>query len=92
MKNRYDYILWKKHGFYVKPILATFRVHCQEMRKNQHIFREINVCTKEVTKELISRKYLNVIAFYSTVKSQKLPFLALILAIFYILDGGNFPK
>ena len=62
------------------------------MRKNQHIFREINVCTKEVTKELISRKYLNVIAFYSTVKSQKLPFLALILAIFYILDGGNFPK
>ena len=34
--------------------------------KNEHFFRQINIFTKEVTKELISRKFLSVIAFYST--------------------------
>ena len=34
--------------------------------ENQHFFRQINILTKEVTKELISRKNLSVIAFYST--------------------------
>ena len=36
------------------------------LRKNQHFFRQINVYTKEFTKELISRKFLSVIAFFST--------------------------
>ena len=34
--------------------------------KNEEIFRQMNVFTKEVTKELISRNILSVIAFYST--------------------------
>ena len=34
--------------------------------KNEHFFRQINIFTKEVTKELISRKFLSVIAFYRT--------------------------
>ena len=36
------------------------------LRENCHFFRQINVFTKEVTKEMISRKFLSVIAFYST--------------------------
>ena len=35
------------------------------LRQNQHFFRQINAFTKEVSKELISRKFLSVIAFYS---------------------------
>ena len=31
----------------------------------QHFFRQINISTKEITKELISRKFLSVIAFYT---------------------------
>ena len=34
--------------------------------ENQHLFRQINVFTKEVTKELISQKIFEVIAFSST--------------------------
>ena len=36
------------------------------LEKNQHFFRQITVFTKEVTKELISRNFLSMIAFYST--------------------------
>ena len=36
------------------------------LQKNQDFFRQINGFTKEVTKELISRKFLSLIAFYST--------------------------
>ena len=39
------------------------------LRKNQHFFRQINVLTKEVTKELISRKFFSVIAFYSSARA-----------------------
>ena len=52
----------------------TFRTHSVEkssitrslfLPKIQHFFRQINVFTKEDTKELISRKFLSVIVFYS---------------------------
>ena len=36
------------------------------LRKNCHFFRQINVLTKEVTKELISRNFLSAIVFCST--------------------------
>ena len=36
------------------------------LRENQNFFRQISVFTKEVAKELISRKFLSVNAFYST--------------------------
>ena len=35
------------------------------LRKNHHFSRQIDDFTKEVTKELISRKFLSVIVFYS---------------------------
>ena len=41
------------------------KTHSLFFRKNQHFFHQINVLTKEVSKELISRKFLRVIAFYS---------------------------
>ena len=52
------------HGseFLVYPHCETRRLPF--LRKNQNFFRQINDFTKEVTKELISRKIL--IAFYST--------------------------
>ena len=36
------------------------------LRKNKQFFRQINDFAKEVTKELISRNFLSVIAFYCT--------------------------
>ena len=56
--------------FFVKSIYATkhsvekcYKPRSRFLRKNQHSFREINVHTKEVTKELISRNFFCVIAF-----------------------------
>ena len=37
-----------------------------EAVENLHFFRQINVFTNKVTKEMISRNFLSVIAFYST--------------------------
>ena len=39
------------------------RKKTRSLRKNQHFFRQINGFAKEITKELISRKFLSVIAF-----------------------------
>ena len=43
-----------------------YKTRSQFLRKNQHFFRQINVFTKEVTKELISRNFFSVITIYST--------------------------
>ena len=43
-----------------------YKTRSRFLRINQHFFREINVFTKEVTKQLISRKEFCVIAFCST--------------------------
>ena len=43
-----------------------YKTHSRFLGKNQHFFRQITLFTKEVTKELISRNFLSVIAFYST--------------------------
>ena len=50
-------------------------------RKNQHFIHQINVFTKEVTKELISRKFLRVIAFYSVLLRKVFRYIG--------LDGGE---
>ena len=44
----------------------TIKTQSRFLRKNEHFFRQINVFTNEVAKELISRKFLSVIAFYTT--------------------------
>ena len=43
-----------------------YKMRSRFLRKNWHFFRQINVFTEEVTKELISRNFLRVIAFYRT--------------------------
>ena len=77
MEKSQNLLSFKKN--FVKSIIAcllALKVHTsvekyrktrlQFLRKNQHFFRQINVFTKEVTNELISRNFLSVIAFYST--------------------------
>ena len=51
------------HWLHEKKIVA--KVFILLSRKNLHFFRQINVFTKEVTKELMSQKILNVLSFYS---------------------------
>ena len=47
------------------------KYHCltqsQFLRRNHHFFRQINVFTKDVTKELISRKFLSVLNIFEGV-------------------------
>ena len=45
-----------------------YKMRSRVLHKNQHFFRQINVFTKEVTKELISRIFFSVIAICSTFK------------------------
>ena len=56
--------------FYVKSIVELHTVEKSSktrsplLRKKHNFFRQINIFTKEVTKELISRKFFSVNAFY----------------------------
>ena len=58
------------------------------LRKNQHFFREIEVFTKEVTKELISRNFFLPCPFFSKyfVKLICIPFLLTVTQIFREID------
>ena len=49
----------------LQPSLCTSEEKSSKTRYN-HFYGKINIFTKEVTIELISRKFLSVIAFYST--------------------------
>ena len=54
------------NSFTKHSVEKSYKKRSRLLRKNHHFFRQINAFTKEVTKELISRKFLSVIAFYST--------------------------
>ena len=58
---------------YVRNSTSTekcYKPRSRFLRKSQHIFRESNVFTKKVTKDLqISRNFFSVIAFFHTVHS-----------------------
>ena len=62
---------WRKFVITLHSVEKSSKTRSPFLRENQHFpvkstfSRQINVFTKEVTKELISRKFFSVIAFYS---------------------------
>jgi len=52
--------------FSIHSVEKSSKTRSQFLRKNCHFFRQINVFTIEFPKEMISLKFLSVIAFYST--------------------------
>ena len=59
----------KKYGKSTNKVLSSYTAVWKSRRKHDHDFyrkiRQTNVFTKEVTKELISRNFFYVIAFFS---------------------------
>ena len=65
-QHRYVHINYYLIHSLLHSVEKSSKTRSPFLRKNCHFFRQINAFTKEVTKELISRNFFSVIAFYST--------------------------